>query len=158
MEPNASFVQETGSIKPLPGVPTARKSNQQADNDYYFAGTYSTVITASSLVRGLRAHRAVVLANEGPPSAPSPPATTICAITSTFPTRFCPLTCSRSLSTRSICTPIGRTDPRYGIEVYFNGVLVQPADRHPPAATKVGLHHPAVHSGQCERAGRSRLR
>ena len=45
--PNASFVQENGTISPLPGSPNSPEVNQQADNDYYFAGLYSTVIPAN---------------------------------------------------------------------------------------------------------------
>ena len=63
-----------------------------------------------------------------PPNAPSPPPTMICAITSTCQARSNPLTCYRSLSTPyNLDDPSDvNTDPRYGIEVYFNGVLVQP--------------------------------
>src|SRR2546430_17447795 len=43
--PNATFVQENGVINPLPGVPDSPEIDRQADNDYYFAGAYSTVIT-----------------------------------------------------------------------------------------------------------------
>src|SRR5688572_1160936 len=42
--PNATFVQENGAINALPGSPTSPETDQQADNDYYFAGLYSTVI------------------------------------------------------------------------------------------------------------------
>src|SRR5215475_11721732 len=42
--PNTSFVQENGSISPLPGNPASPEVNQQADNDYYFAGEYTTAI------------------------------------------------------------------------------------------------------------------
>src|SRR5262245_24131369 len=44
---NASFVQENGSINQLPGSPTSTEGPQGADNDYYFAGTYTTVITGN---------------------------------------------------------------------------------------------------------------
>src|SRR5688572_18111516 len=41
---NASFVQENAVINPLPGVFDSPEVNQQADNDYYFAGSYLTAI------------------------------------------------------------------------------------------------------------------
>src|SRR5256885_10485823 len=45
--PNTAFVQEAGGINPLPGdpsnVPTVPPT-ASADNDYYFAGSYTTVI------------------------------------------------------------------------------------------------------------------
>jgi hypothetical protein len=42
--PNATFVQEQGVINPLPGVANSPEIAQQADNDYYFAGIYSTQV------------------------------------------------------------------------------------------------------------------
>src|SRR3954454_17035343 len=42
--PDTTFVQENGVINPLPGDPLSPAVNQQADNDYYFSGLYSTAI------------------------------------------------------------------------------------------------------------------
>src|SRR2546429_3477836 len=47
---NATFVQENGSINPLPGVPDSPELNGQADNDYYFAGVYTTVIPSVTAI------------------------------------------------------------------------------------------------------------
>src|SRR5437867_4081635 len=47
--PNAVFVQETGSISALPGSPSDVPTDPptpSADNDYYFAGVYTTVIAS----------------------------------------------------------------------------------------------------------------
>ncbi|MDP6735284.1 MAG: hypothetical protein QF732_02125, partial [Nitrospinaceae bacterium] len=41
---DASFVQENGEISPLPGSPFSSSEPRGADNDYYFAGEYTTVI------------------------------------------------------------------------------------------------------------------
>src|SRR6266545_5972735 len=41
---NASFVQENGSINPLPGSPFSTEVRLGADNDYYFAGIYTNTI------------------------------------------------------------------------------------------------------------------
>src|SRR2546430_17489648 len=45
---NTSFVQENGAINPLPGSPDSTSVAQGADNDYYFAGAYTTVIPSVS--------------------------------------------------------------------------------------------------------------
>jgi len=47
--PNTTFVQETGT-NPLPGSPNNPEVNQQGDDDYYFAGTYTTVLDGSDYV------------------------------------------------------------------------------------------------------------
>src|SRR5437773_804303 len=47
---NTTFVQENGSINPLPGVPDSPEVNGQADNDYYFAGVYTTVIPSITAI------------------------------------------------------------------------------------------------------------
>src|SRR5688572_30908727 len=61
---NASFVQENGSIQPLPGSPTSPEVNQQADNDYYFAGDYSTLIDSIIAFYGAYTPVGAVPANE----------------------------------------------------------------------------------------------
>jgi len=50
--PNATFVQENGTINPLPGVPNSPEVNQQADNDYYFAGSFITTIESVVAIYG----------------------------------------------------------------------------------------------------------
>ncbi|HTG44017.1 MAG TPA: hypothetical protein VK633_05745, partial [Verrucomicrobiae bacterium] len=45
--PDASFVQENGAINPLPGSPESIDAPQGADNDYYFAGSYTKVIAGN---------------------------------------------------------------------------------------------------------------
>src|SRR5262245_35059499 len=62
--PNATFVQENGSIQPLPGSPTSPEVNQQADNDYYFAGSYDTVIDSVIGMYGAYTPVGLVSANE----------------------------------------------------------------------------------------------
>src|SRR5439155_22542153 len=44
---NATFVQENGVINDLPGSAFNHEVNQQADNDYYFAGVYTNVIAGN---------------------------------------------------------------------------------------------------------------
>src|SRR5262245_59135524 len=62
--PNASFVQENGVISPLPGVPDSPEIDQQADNDYYFAGVYSTTIQSVIDLYGDYTPLDVVVADE----------------------------------------------------------------------------------------------
>src|SRR5437773_2918295 len=42
--PTTTFVQENAVINPLPGSPASPPLDRQADNDYYFAGSYTTTI------------------------------------------------------------------------------------------------------------------
>ena len=60
-----------------------------------------------------------------PPSARSPAPTMICAITSTFPARSKTKRPANGHLRRATIWIRADADPRYGIEVYFNGVLVQ---------------------------------
>jgi hypothetical protein len=124
--PNTSFVQENGAINPLPGSATNPEVAQQGDNDYYFAGEYTTTIPSVVATYGDYTPIGLVLANEeGAERAfaggdndlryhfnlpPSVQPGDLLAVT------FDAL----NLHTE------GQSDPRYGIEVYFNGVLVQP--------------------------------
>ena len=48
--PNASFVQEGAGVNALPGDPNSPEANQQADDDYYFAGVYSTVLDGGGYI------------------------------------------------------------------------------------------------------------
>jgi hypothetical protein len=49
-----TFVQET-AMNPLPGDPNSPAVNQQADDDYYFAGTYSNQVDGGPLYTPLGA-------------------------------------------------------------------------------------------------------
>src|SRR6266404_2222801 len=61
---NTSFVQENGTINPLPGSPTSPAIDRQADNDYYFAGTYTTTIPSVTNTYGDYTPVGTVAANE----------------------------------------------------------------------------------------------
>ena len=95
--PNTSFVQENGAINPLPGVPNSPEIDQQADNDYYFAGIYSTVIPGNGDYQPVGDVRA---RTRKPPNAPLRPPTMICATTSISRARSAPIRRSRSASIR----------------------------------------------------------
>src|SRR6185295_11960907 len=62
--PNTTFVQENGSINPLPGSATNPEVDQQSDNDYYFSGIYAHTIPSVTAVYGEYNPIGVVLANE----------------------------------------------------------------------------------------------
>src|SRR5205823_592896 len=49
---NATFVQENGTINPLPGVPNSPETDKLADNDYYFSGVYTNVIPSVAAAYG----------------------------------------------------------------------------------------------------------
>jgi hypothetical protein len=122
--PSTSFVQENGVINPLPGVPNSPEVNGQADNDYYFAGIYSSVIPANGNYQPVgdvpyneeAAERAFAAADNDLRYHFNLPSTLSPDTSLTF--SFDPI----SLDDPSDVN----TDPRYGIEVYFNNVLVQP--------------------------------
>ena len=118
---SATFVQENGTISPLPGIPNSPEVDQQADNDYYFAGIYNTVIAGNGTYTPVgdvpqneeAAERAFAAADNdlryhfNLPSTLSPDAK--------FTFSFEPMNLDDSA-----------VDPRYGAAVYVNGVEVMP--------------------------------
>jgi hypothetical protein len=124
--PNASFVQENGSIQPLPGSPTSPEVNQQADNDYYFAGEYSTI--ASSIINyyGPYTPVGVVPVNEEAAERAFAGGDLDLRYHFNLPATLLPTDLlSVTFDANNLDTG-GQSDPRFGIEIYFNGVLVQP--------------------------------
>src|SRR5262245_30729326 len=129
--PNAAFVQEGGGISPLPGSPTNAPTvpaTTSADNDYYLAGVYTNVIpsvTARSEY-GDYTPVGVVLANEEAAER---------AFAGTDLDQRYHFNLPSSLKTNDFLTVTfdafnldqgaANTDPRFGVEVYFNGMLVQ---------------------------------
>src|ERR1051325_10692572 len=63
--PNTAFVQENVTISALPGSPNSPNVNQQADNDYYFAGIYTNVIPGVVAKYGNYSPLGTVSVNEG---------------------------------------------------------------------------------------------
>ena len=115
--PNTVFIQEANE-NPLPGDPASPLVNQQSDDDYYFAGTYTTVLDGSGY-----APVGVVAVNEA--GAERAYAGSDNSLRYHF----------------NLPTDIGMNDPlavtfdannlhgqdgseHYGVEVYFNGVKV----------------------------------
>lgn len=117
---NATFVQEAG-VNPLPGVPNSPEINQQADDDYYFAGVYTTQVDGGAPYSPV----GIVAANEE--AAERAFAGTDNSLRYHF---NLPATVgatdllSVTFDANNLHTNQG--DSRYGIEVYFNGTLVMP--------------------------------
>ena len=126
--PNATFVQEAG-INPLPGSPNSPEVNQQADDDYYFAGVYSVVIPSN----GAYSPVGVVAANEE--AAERAFAGTDNALRYHFnlPDTLLPDDLLSITYDAFNLDEANGADPRYGVEVYFNGVLVSPENVIRPA-------------------------
>ena len=112
------FVQETGT-NDLPGEPDNEPVNQQSDDDYYFAGVYSTVLDGSD-------YEPIGTVEENEIGAERAFAGTDNALRYHFnlPTTIgaaTPLSVSWDANNLH---GNGGDDPRYGVEVYFNGNLV----------------------------------
>ena len=109
--PDVDFVQETGT-NPPPGDPNSPAVNQQADDDYYFAGEYpdpiGTVANDEIAMERAFAGSDNDLRIHFNLSGDLSPASEI---------RF-------SLASNNLHTD--NPDPRYGVEVFFNGVLIAP--------------------------------
>ncbi len=118
--PNTSFVQENGVINPLPGSPNSPEVDQKADNDYYFAGVYTSVIPGNGdyqpvgevPVNEEAAERAFAGADNDLRYHFNLPATL--GSNTLLSVSFDPLSLQGDAA-----------DPRYGVEVYFNNVRVQ---------------------------------
>ena len=119
---NASFVQENGTINELPGNPGSPEIARQADNDYYFAGVYTKTIIEDEWGEydpvGIvprneeAAERAFAAADNDLRYHFNLPATM--ELTDEITVSFDPLNLDGN-----------GDDPRYGIEIYFNDVIVQ---------------------------------
>jgi hypothetical protein len=118
---NASFVQENGSVNDLPGSAFSREVNQQADNDYYLAGSYTEVIPANGdytpvgiIPRNEEAAERAFAGSDNELRYHFNLPSTL-NLTNQVAVTFDPFNLDDSAE-----------NPRYGVEVYFNGVLVQP--------------------------------
>ena len=119
---NATFVQEAGT-NPLPGNPANPEVDQQGDDDYYFAGVFTSVIAGN----GDYVPVGVVAANEE--SAERAFAGTDNDLRYHFNlpgtlNQFDLLSVTFDANNLHI-DAAANPDPRYGVEIYFNGVKVQ---------------------------------
>ena len=115
--PETIFVQEAGTNE-LPGEPDNSTEAQMSDDDYYFAGVYTTVLDG-----GAYKPLGPVAANEAGAERAFTGSDNTLRYHFNLP------------GTIGISTPLSvswdannlqgdQEDPRYGVEVYFNGILV----------------------------------
>jgi hypothetical protein len=117
---NASFVLENGETNPLPGSPTSPEVDLQADNDYYLAGSYKTIVAGN----GDYVPVGTVLVNEEAAERALTSGNTELRYHCNLPNALQPN--SLVAVTFDASALDNGANPRYGVEVYFNGVLVQP--------------------------------
>ncbi len=122
--PNTTFVQENGTINPLPGNPANPEINGQSDNDYYFGGNYTTTI--GSVVAAYGAYTPVGLVPANEESAERAFAGADNDLRYHFNLANT-MSSTQLVAVRFDALDLDGTapDPRYGVEVYFNGVKVQ---------------------------------
>lgn len=137
--PNASFVQENGSINALPGIPNNPETNVQSDNDYYFAGAYTSIIATN----GTYTPVGTVSLNEE--SAERAFAGGDLALRYHFnvPATFGPndritVTFDALNFHQDATVP----DPRFGVEIYINGIKVRNEEVIRPAQSDVDYTSP----------------
>src|SRR6266568_7227435 len=125
---NATFVQENGTVNPLPGVPNSPEVDKQADNDYYFSGVYTNVIPSVAAAYGDYTPVGAVAANEEAAERAFAGDDNDLRYHFNLPSTLKPFDLvSVTFDALNLDDPSAvNTDPRYGVEVYFNGVLVQP--------------------------------
>ena len=117
---NTTFVQESGTANPLPGNPANPEVSQQGDDDYYFAGVYTTVIAGN----GAYVPLGVVAANEEGAERGFSVTDNDLRYHFNLPTALNPSDLlSVTFDPKDL--HLGQPDSRYGIEIYFNGVKVQ---------------------------------
>ena len=117
----ANFVQENGGINALPGSPFSTTAAQGADNDYYFAGNYSTVIAGNGEYDPV----GVVDADEEAAERAFAASDLNLRYHFNLPSTLKP-TNLLSVTFDALSLDTSGADPRFGVAVYVNGILVQP--------------------------------
>src|SRR6266542_3708923 len=124
---NASFVQENGTINPLPGSPESTEVSGGADNDYYFAGNYTTTIASVTNYYGDYTPVGDVAADEEAAERAFAGADNDLRYHFNLPSSLKTNdVLSVTFDANNLDEETTIPDPRYGIQVFFNGVLVQP--------------------------------
>lgn len=119
---NATFVQENGTVTPLPGSATSPETDQQGDNDYYFGGSYTKIIPGNGDYQPV----GTVSANEESAERAFAGADNELRYHFNLPNKL------KSTDLLAVTFDAlnlhtdGQADPRYGVEIFFNGVKVQP--------------------------------
>ncbi|MDH7501187.1 MAG: hypothetical protein QHJ82_00535 [Verrucomicrobiota bacterium] len=124
---NTSFVQETGNVNGLPGNPKSPERNQQADNDYYFAGVYNKAIDSNLDWYGAYEPAGIVPRNEEAAERAFAGADNDLRYHFNLPETLKPTDeVVVTFEPLNLHEAADVPNPRYGVEVYFNSVLVQP--------------------------------
>ena len=121
--PNSSFVQENGVVNALPGSPANAEINGLSDNDYYFAGSYSSIISTN----GSYAPVGAVAANEESVERAFAGGDTAMRYHFNVPASYGPND-RVTVSFDALNLDTSGADPRWGVEVYINGILVRPEE------------------------------
>ena len=121
---NANFWQENGNINALPGSPNSPQTDQQSDNDYYFAGVYTNTLPGVVSKYGDYTPVGTVLANEGGAERAFAGADNDLRYHFNLPDSLKPDDLL-SITFDELDLDGSVADPHYGVEVYFNGVLVK---------------------------------
>jgi hypothetical protein len=116
-----NFWQENGAINALPGSPNSPQVAQQSDNDYYFAGVYTSVIGTN----GAYTPVGVVAANELGAERAFAGGDLELRYHFNLPDTFAAGDLlSVSFDANNLHEGTDVPDSRFGVEVYFNNVLV----------------------------------
>jgi len=122
---NANFMQENGTVNPLPGIANSPSVDRMVDNDYYLAGDYSTTIPSIISFYGNYTPLGVVAVNEEAAERAFVPGDADMRYHFNLPGTLQP-TDLLSVTFDALDFHTAGSDPRWGVEIYFNGVLVQP--------------------------------
>ncbi len=118
---NATFVQENGTVNALPGSPSSPETAQQADNDYYFAGLFDTLVPGN----GDYTPVGLVGDNEEAVERAFAGADNELRYHFNLPNSL-QADDELSVTVDALNLDTSGGSPRYGLEIYMNGVLVQP--------------------------------
>ena len=115
------LVEGNGTVDPLPGSPTSTEVKGGADNDYYFAGLYTNVITANGTYDPV----GLVAVNEEAAERGFAGAENELRYHFNLPNALQPSDLL-AVTFGALNLDTSGADPRYGVEVWVNGVRVQP--------------------------------
>jgi hypothetical protein len=142
--PDANFVQENGVINAIPGSPNSTPVPQGADNDYYFAGTYTTALPGNVSTYGSYAPIGVVAAHENSAERAFAGGDLDLRYHFNLPAGMSPNDLLTFTYEPLNLDDLNATnfDPRFGAEVYVNGVLVMSQKITRPADLSIAVTTP----------------
>ncbi len=120
----ADFLQENGAINALPGSATSGTTPSTSDNDYYFAGSYSSALAGNVASYGTYSTIGTVSADETGWERAYAGADNDMRVHFNLSSAFGPNDLA-VVTFDALNLHDGQADTRYGIEIYFNGVLVR---------------------------------